>query len=87
MGTWFSLFANWETFLGQFIALLIVVGSYVAAEYVRVWRPRRRGEQVAKLGSQIPDRPADLAGDVREAEDAVTGGAASTKLGSPALTT
>jgi high-affinity iron transporter len=87
MGTWFSLFANWETFLGQFIALLIVVGSYLAAEYVRVWRPRRQGEQAAKLGSQIPDKPADLAGDAREAEDAVTGGAASKTLGSPALTT
>ena len=86
MGTWFSLFANWETFLAQFIALLLVVGSYFAAEYVRVWRPRRHGEQAAELGSQIPDKPADLAGEVQAAEDAVTGGAASATLGSPALT-
>src|SRR5580698_7258365 len=29
MGTWFSLFNNWETFIGQFIALALVLGSYV----------------------------------------------------------
>ena len=39
MGTWFSLFNNWETFIGQLVALALVIGSYVAAQYVRVWRP------------------------------------------------
>jgi high-affinity iron transporter len=81
MGTWLSLFNNWETFLGQFIALLLVVGSYLGAEYFRVWRPRRRGEQVARLGEQIPDRPADLAPEVEEST-----GAAGRQLGSHALT-
>jgi high-affinity iron transporter len=61
MGTWFSLFNNWETFVGQFIALALVIGSYVAAQYLRVWRPRRRGEQAARLADSAPDRPADLA--------------------------
>ena len=61
MGTWFSLFNNWETFAGQFIALMLVLGSYVAAQYMRVWRPRRRGLQVATRAAEIPDRPADLA--------------------------
>ena len=61
MGTWFSLFNNWETFIGQFVALAIVVGSYVAAQYLRVWRPRRRGQQAARLGSEVPDRPAETA--------------------------
>ncbi len=61
MGTWFSLFNNWETFIGQFIALALVLGSYVGAQYVRVWRPRRRGQAGARLGNQIPERPADLA--------------------------
>ena len=28
MGTWFSLFNNWETFAGQFLAISLVVGSY-----------------------------------------------------------
>jgi high-affinity iron transporter len=61
MGTWFSLFNNWETFIGQAIALLLVIGSYVGAQYLRVWRPRRRGQQAARLADQIPDRPADIA--------------------------
>ena len=48
MGTWFSLFNNWETFIGQGIAVALVLGSYVGAQYVRVWRPRRRGLQAAE---------------------------------------
>jgi hypothetical protein len=59
MGTWLSLFNNWETFLGQFIALVIVVGSYVGAQYLRVWRPRRRGERAATLATHDPSVPAD----------------------------
>ena len=61
MGTWFSLFNNWETFIGQGIALLVVVGSYVAAQYLRSWRPRRRGEQPAQQATAIPERAADMA--------------------------
>jgi high-affinity iron transporter len=58
MGTWFSLFNNWETFIGQGIALLIVLGSYVGAQYVRVWRPRRRGQAVARRAEAPPERAA-----------------------------
>jgi high-affinity iron transporter len=54
MGTWFSLFNNWETFIGQAIALLLVLGSYFAAQYVRVWRPRKRGQQAAKIADRAP---------------------------------
>jgi high-affinity iron transporter len=54
MGTWFSLFNNWETFIGQAIALLLVLGSYVGAQYWRVWRPRRRGQQVARRAEAPP---------------------------------
>ena len=61
MGTWFSLFNNWETFVGQFIALAVVLGSYFGAQYLRVWRPRRRGQAVARRAEQAPERPADLA--------------------------
>jgi high-affinity iron transporter len=61
MGTWFSLFNNWETFVGQAIALLLVIGSYVGAQYLRVWRPRRRGQAVARRADAPPERPADLA--------------------------
>jgi high-affinity iron transporter len=61
MGTWFSLFNNWETFVGQAIALLLVLGSYVGAQYMRVWRPRRRGQQAAVRAEQAPKQAADIA--------------------------
>ena len=61
MGTWFSLFNNWETFVGQFFALALVLGSYAGAQYLRVWRPRRRGMSVAHRATAIPERPADTA--------------------------
>jgi hypothetical protein len=61
MGTWFSLFNNWETFIGQAVALLLVLGSYIGAQYLRVWRPRRRGQQAARLANKMPAEPADTA--------------------------
>jgi high-affinity iron transporter len=61
MGTWFSLFNNWETFIGQFIALVLVLGSYVGAQYMRVWRPRRRGEEAAHRADALPQQAADIA--------------------------
>ncbi len=60
MGTWLSLFNNWETFAAQFLALVIVVGSYVGAQYLRVWRPRRHGRQPARFAERAPERPADI---------------------------
>jgi high-affinity iron transporter len=60
MGTWFSLFGNWQTVAGQFIALAVVIGSYVGAQYLRVWRPRRRGRRPAHVAVAPPERPADL---------------------------
>jgi high-affinity iron transporter len=60
MGTWFSLFNNWETFIGQAIALAIVLGSYAAAQYVRVWRPRRLGQAAARRAEAPPEQPAEL---------------------------
>ena len=60
MGTWFSLFNNWETFIGQAIALLLVLGSYAAAQYVRVWRPRRLGQAAARRAEAPPEQPAEL---------------------------
>jgi high-affinity iron transporter len=61
MGTWLSLFNNWETFIGQTVALVLVVGAYLLAQYLRVWRPRRRGEKAARIADEVPDQPADVA--------------------------
>ena len=65
-GTWFSVFPNVETIAAQVFALLVVLGSYVAAQYVRVWRPRRRGERVARRAEAPPavERAAERAGAV-----------------------
>jgi high-affinity iron transporter len=54
MGQWFSIFANWQTVIAQLIAVSIVIGSYLGAQYVRVWRPRRRGEQAARMAEEPP---------------------------------
>jgi high-affinity iron transporter len=56
-GQWFSLFANVETIVAQVLAVGIVVGSYLAAQYVRVWRPRRRGEEAARIADRPPTQP------------------------------
>jgi high-affinity iron transporter len=56
-GTWFSIFPNVETIVAQVLSVLIVVGSYAGAQYVRVWRPRRRHERAAQISEQPPQRP------------------------------
>ncbi|WAH36256.1 FTR1 family protein [Alicyclobacillus dauci] len=42
MGLWFCLFNNVQSIVAQIVAALFVVGSYFGAQYVRVWKPRRR---------------------------------------------
>jgi len=44
---WFEVVPTWETLGAQTLAALLVVGSYVAAEWLKVKRPRRRGEAAA----------------------------------------
>lgn len=56
MGTWFSVFPNVETLAAQLIALTLVLGSYFAAQYIRVWRPRRQGQQGAQRAVAPPTR-------------------------------
>jgi len=56
-GQWFSLFANVQTIVAQLLAVGIVLGSYLAAQYLRVWRPRRRGQRAAQLAEQPPSQP------------------------------
>ena len=68
-GQWFSLFGNVETIAAQALAVTIVLGSYAAAQYLGVWRPRRRGERAAR----IPDRPPAAPVGVPRVEPAATG--------------
>ncbi len=42
LGTWLGVFPTWETIGAQVAAFALVIGSYVAAEQVRVKRPQRR---------------------------------------------
>ncbi len=44
---WFEVVPTVETLVAQALAAALVIGSYYAAEYVRVRRPSRRGEQPA----------------------------------------
>lgn len=76
LGQWFSIFGNWQTVIAQVLAVLIVVGSYFGAEYMRVKRPRRRGQRPATMAGDAPaEQPASLAGDA-SAEPASLAGAA-----------
>jgi high-affinity iron transporter len=64
MGTWFSIFPNVETVAAQAFAVTLVLGSYLAAEYMRVWRPRGRGDRSAVRPEQPP---VEIAGAARSA--------------------
>jgi len=59
LGTWFSLFPNVETLSAQLVAMVLVLGSYFLAEYIRVRRPRSRGQ----VPAQRPEAPPELAPD------------------------
>jgi high-affinity iron transporter len=59
-GTWFSIFPNVETIVAQVLSVGLVVGCYVTAQYVRVWRPRRRHEQAARIAQAPPEQPIGL---------------------------
>jgi high-affinity iron transporter len=51
---WFELVPTWETVGAQVLAAVVVVGSYFAAEHLRVRRPRKRGEQPAVRAALEP---------------------------------
>lgn len=53
MGPWFEMYSTWETLGIQLAAALLVIGSYYLAEYVKVSRPRARGE-VAAVRAEAP---------------------------------
>lgn len=42
LGLWFSVFPNVQGLVAQGGAAILVVGSYYAAQYIRLWRPLRK---------------------------------------------
>jgi high-affinity iron transporter len=54
LGEWFSLFPNVQTIVAQVGAVVLVLGSYLLAEYLRVRRPRRQGVKAAAIADQPP---------------------------------
>src|ERR1700712_3100328 len=60
LGRWFEIYPIWETLAAQVLAAAFVVGSYLAAQHVRVTRPRRRGGAGPVAGA-APPVPADVA--------------------------
>src|SRR3954470_19922102 len=54
MGSWFEVYPYWETLGAQVLAGAFVIGSYYAAQYVRVKRPRREGRQPAVVAEAPP---------------------------------
>src|SRR3954452_13698216 len=60
LGAWFEIYPVWETLAAQVLAAAFVVGSYYAAEYVKVKRPQRRGQTVtAKRATVAPAATTD----------------------------
>jgi high-affinity iron transporter len=57
MGAWFEMYSTWETLGAQLLAGAFVVGSYYAAEYVKVKRPQRRGQPVTATRATSEPRP------------------------------
>jgi high-affinity iron transporter len=54
MGSWFEVYGTWETVGAQVLAGLFVIGSYIAAERLRVRRPAVRGEAPATRAEAPP---------------------------------
>ncbi|WP_249021629.1 hypothetical protein [Conexibacter sp. S30A1] len=54
LGQWFSLSANVQTVAAQAGAVATALGSYLLAQYLRVWRPRRRGLRAATVALTPP---------------------------------
>jgi high-affinity iron transporter len=40
LNLWFAIYPSAESLLAQFLSVLLVLGSYVVAQYLKVWHPR-----------------------------------------------
>lgn len=54
MGLWFAIFPNVESLGAQALAGVLVFGSYFTAQYLKVSRPRQRGETPAHRSESAP---------------------------------
>ena len=54
LGSWFEIYGTYETIACQLAAAILVVGSYVLAEQMKVRRPARRGAAVARRPETPP---------------------------------
>src|SRR4051794_35486113 len=54
MGSWFEMYSTWETLAAQVLAALFVIGSYYAAERMKVRAPLARGETPAHRAEAPP---------------------------------
>jgi high-affinity iron transporter len=70
LGTWFGVFPTWETLGGQAAAFAFVIGSYFAAEYVRVKRPRAKA--LARAGTSSVARESATAQSATDAPAATS---------------
>lgn len=61
MGSWFEMYSTWETLAAQVLAAVFVIGSYYAAERMKVKAPLARGEQPARRAEAPPSLVSDAA--------------------------
>src|SRR5215217_1627823 len=54
LGSWFEIYGTYETIACQLGAAILVVGSYVLAEHLKVRRPARRGAAVTRRPEAPP---------------------------------
>ena len=55
MEMWLGVFPTVETLGAQLAAVVFVIGSYLAAEYLRVWRPRRKARRAEPANRRQPE--------------------------------
>ena len=54
LGSWFEIYGTYETIACQIAAAMLVVGSYVLAEQMKVRRPAKQGAPVARRAETPP---------------------------------
>jgi len=57
LGSWFEIYAYYETIAAQLLAAAFVIGSYYLAEYLKVTRPLKHGAQPAVRSTTPPEAP------------------------------